>query len=778
MWEKDLELSRSTQDSGERPATEEVISGDTPIEFNGSENDTSFSSDEPDFLLENSETLPETADEPIVGNTNSSIQGNIQPAINTGKGKAKPSKVKKPKEKRAGAITNDKVSFLSSIKVKLFVAFLLPIFLFIIAGIMIYSKCSSSLVENCEASTYTTLTTLNEYFESGFEAAGLIGTRLSVNSATSDAFSGTPTDAQVNACKVAVSNEATADYLVANITIIGDGFQSVSTDGLKKESAYKAFADSAAGQYVAQSENDFVWISSHPELDEAIGYDSEDYALSGVMKFKNRYNKFAGYIIIDIQASYVQNILDNADFGDGSYVGLITDSGDEVISGSTDFSFYGQDFYQEIAAAGESGSSDIHFNGDNYLFVYTPLTSANAIVCALVPESYVLAGVKTIQFYLIAAIVICAVTALLIGNLIANSIGKAIVIVNKTLKKTSNGDLTSILALNRKDEFKALSFNISNMVSSMKNLIQKMTHVSGALSQSAVMVGDNAQTLLDVTKNITDAVGYIDDGISQQSSDTENCLHQMADLAGKINVVQENTAEINELTATAQTAIDDGIVIVSELGNRVQDTTHITKEIIKEINELTEDSMAINGIIGTIEEIAEETNLLALNASIEAARAGDAGRGFAVVSDNIRKFAERSSDAASQISSIIGKLQERMQHTITTAGKAEDIVTSQEHSLNSTVDVFNQIKDHVGVLAEDISSISDSIKGIEVAKNDTMLAIESISATSNQTEAAASELNKSVEKQLHSVEELNEAVKKLQDNALDLDSSVSIFKIE
>ena len=83
--------------------------------------------------------------------------------------------------KPATPITNDSVSFLNSIKVKLFMAFLVPITLFIITGILIYSKCSNTLIENSETSTYTTLSTLNEYFESGFEAVSLIATRLSVN---------------------------------------------------------------------------------------------------------------------------------------------------------------------------------------------------------------------------------------------------------------------------------------------------------------------------------------------------------------------------------------------------------------------------------------------------------------------------------------------------------------------------------------------------------------------------------------------------------------------
>ena len=686
--------------------------------------------------------------------------------------------LKSKNEKESEPITNDKVNFLSSIKVKLFVAFLVPIILFVITGILIYTKCSNTLISNSETSTYTTLSTLNEYFESGFDAASLIATRLSVNETVMNAYSLGATTTMVNDAKVAVATEATADYLVAYITIIGDGYDTASSKGVLTGEAYKAFFDSPSGQIVAASDARITWIGSHPEMDEVLGYETDAYALSGVMPFTNRFNKPAGYIIVDIKTEYVADILANAHFGEGSIVGLVNSDGTENTSGDEEFTFYSQDFYQTALATGVAGNMDLKYNKEAYSYVYTPVESTGGMVCALVPKDNILAGVTTIQIYLIVAILVCAAFALTLGNLIANNISNAIVLVNKTLKQTSSGDLTSTLNLNRKDEFKALSFNLTNMIVSMKNLIRKMTHVSGTLSESAGTVSDNAQLLFDVTKNITEAVGYIDDGISQQSNDTESCLNQMADLASKINVVQQNVSEIDNITATTKSAVSDGMIIVTDLSSHVSDTTNVTKEIIEEINVLNQETLSINEIIETIEDIAEETDLLSLNASIEAARAGEAGRGFAVVADNIRKFADRSNEAAGEIRKIVGALQGRMSHTIKTAGKASEIVTQQEASLNSTINIFSQIKDHVETLSSDLENINVSIEGMELAKNDTMLAIESISATSNETEAAANELSRSVEKQLHSVEELNDAVKHLQENALDLDTSVSIFKIE
>lgn len=692
---------------------------------------------------------------------------------------------RKPQPKKTGnsrKAAKDKGMGLRGIQVKLIGAFMIPVILFVIIGFMIYSKCSTTLNSTYEASANTSVGTLEEYLGLGFENIELMATRLSINSAITSYYTGSEvkSESMLMDTKVALSNESTADKFIDHIIVCAKSGTACSEKGAIRGDVYNAFVESEEGKNV-ESEIGMgsMWISSHPAIDEVTGYDSDEYALSLVTVLKNNSNKSVGYIIIDVKTSFIQDILDNAQISDNSIKGFVLEDGSQVLSRDSDIKFTDTDFYQE-ALAGENlqGSKEVSYEGADYLFTYSRIEGTNMLVCAMVPQKEIMAGAQAILRYTLIAVAICAVIAIVVGSVLASGISKAIRKVNRVLKKTSDGDLTGQISMKRKDEFNVLSSSITNMIGSMKDLILKMTNVSGHVSDSAVQVGTNSEVLLEVTKNITEAVDYINSGISQQAQDTESCLEQMNGLAERINVVHENTDEISEIAQEAQGAIENGMVIVANLGEKVQGTTEVTETIIREIRELNKESIAINSIIGTINEIAEQTNLLSLNASIEAARAGEAGRGFAVVSEEIRKLAEQSGNAGNQIGEIINHIQERLAATIETAGLAGESVAFQTEALNNTVDVFKNISQQVSKLAEDVEKITQSVGGIEQAKEDTMNAIESISTTSNQTESASEELARSTEKQLQAVEVLNDAVKRLQMDAEDLDTSVSIFKVQ
>ena len=608
---------------------------------------------------------------------------------------------------------------IKSIKRKIIAAFLVPICLFVGVSIVIYSVSMNGLLKNTESLTKTSVETLKEYFELGFENVGLSATRMSVNKSIVAYFGGVYGETNEIDAKNAIINEAVADKYINSIVIFSNSQENAisNTQVLKNKNVYETFVNSSAGKYVKENiKNGICYIPEHKELDILTGVSSSNYCMSYVKELRNSSNKPIGYIVIDIKTDFVQNIIDNAKVGNGSIVGFVTDKDVELISGHDNFEFRKQAFFKNLKSA---GSKRVSVNGKAYLFVYNTISASGVTVCALMPSKAITHEATVIGVHTIVAIVISTMIAVFVGSIIAKGISKSISQVNKLMETTSKGDLTGKLEIKREDEFKLLSNSIDDMIQSMKDLIRKTNSLSMQVKTSADKVDENSDIVYNSAKDISQSIEDIEQGLEAQSQDTENCL-----------------------------------------------------------TELNRESREINTIIGTINEISEETNLLSLNASIEAARAGDAGRGFAVVSDEIRKLAEQSNEAGIEITRIIGQIQERLKKTIATAQRADEIVISQSDALGTTVQVFEDIKESFETLADNMTAISNSIKKMEHAKNDTLDSITNISATSQETESSSVELSRNAGAQMDAFNALNEEVKLLKEKAQELDTTISIFKIE
>ena len=149
-------------------------------------------------------------------------------------------------------------------------------------------------------------------------------------------------------------------------------------------------------------------------------------------------------------------------------------------------------------------------------------------------------------------------------------------------------------------------------------------------------------------------------------------------------------------------------------------TANITRNVIQSIQELEEKSKSISNIVSAINDIAEQTNLLSLNASIEAARAGDAGRGFSVVAEEIRKLADQCLASSSQISSIVDEIVSKTGEVVNIARQAEDAVSSQSSVVEDTTNSFKQIDQLVAQLIQALQTISNNVQEMNCARNETL----------------------------------------------------------
>lgn len=283
--------------------------------------------------------------------------------------------------------------------------------------------------------------------------------------------------------------------------------------------------------------------------------------------------------------------------------------------------------------------------------------------------------------------------------------------------------------------------------------------------------------MLEATENIFHSIDGIKQGTAQQAEDAQNCTYQMHVLSDKIEEVTAHAKGTEKIASETKGVVSEGIIIVDALSNKTDHITNMTHTIVDDIVRLKEQSEGIYNIVDVINEISEQTNLLSLNASIEAARAGKEGRGFTVVAGEIRKLANQSINAASDIRDIINKIEEQTNITVKSAQKTEKMVESQKKALEDTVHVFHSINQKVISLTNQIDLISIGVDNMTESKNDTLSAIGSIAAISEETAATTEQISETGQVQINFAHELTDITQKLNDTVIALKDNLDSFNI-
>lgn len=677
---------------------------------------------------------------------------------------------------------------LLNIRVKLFIGLLVPVVLLGIYGWKSYQMSENAIIHNYEISSAGTLNAVSDYLgfgmniidEKTMELIAKPDIRVYFNKKEGDTADIMGTLNQQNSIQSDIGLSKDTNSFIAGVHLLGVNGKGISTAAPISKTLYAAFIDSPEAKLLEDKAVQSVWVGSHTGLDEQlvdgdVKYTTNDYAMSIIRKM----NTNNGFVVIDVSKQQVLDMFAKYDLGEGSIVGLVNNDGREVLTGTEEEKVFSNlPKFAEIASGVEpSGYFYDTYNNEEYLFLYSKGINTNIVLCALIPKSTILNQVEDIKKLNVTFVVVACIFAALMIIFIAGGVSIAISSLMKSISQASKGDLTTQFFSKSNDEFRVLSDGIANMMKSMRNLIGEVQEVGSKVSSSAGSMSDTSEEVLVAAKDISQTIDDIEKGVVQQAGDTEQCLLQMSGLSEQINHVYNNTSEIEMIADNTKVIAGEGIVIVNELNEKSKATADITHNVIAKIQEFEVQSKNIAGFVTIINEIASQTNLLSLNASIEAARAGDAGRGFAVVADEIRKLADQSVQAANQIHNIVQEITAKTKDTINTAKQAESIVASQTEALNKTVQVFDFINDHVNDLANNLNNISIGIKKIETAKSDTMDAIQNISAVSEETAAASQEVSATALNQIDSVERLRIAAFELANDAKIMEESIKVFKI-
>ena len=676
---------------------------------------------------------------------------------------------------------------MNKIRNKLILAFFVPVFLIIALGIISYVSASQGLINSYESlarsSTQGKADLLDNNLKTLIKTADILVENEVVIKYFSDFYKNNATEQSSRWSEITslVSKEILSQDFISNIYILTQKGEHFSGNGTSfSDFDYNKFMQEE-GMLLAKSTSGRAWIGEHPYLDQMAGSKKNDYAISYLGVINNFIDQPMGCLVINVATKSIQEIISNTDMPTGSFVALITSDGREVFTEhmNVDFNLSEQPFFQSINESMASDFSDyVKLKGKEYLFTYTKIGETGNAICTFVPKTEILAKANELKNITICMIIFAALIAIVLGGFIANGYGKTLNGVNLVLHQVEKGDLSSITKVKRNDEFRTLGKSINDVIKSMGKLIRQMKSSSVTVSQSAFMLSDNSSILVSATESIVQAIQDIENGVIQQAEDAETGLMQMNDLVERVNDLYDRTQNIEQIANNTSELVQNGMSSVDNLSLKANDTKEVTQTVIEDIEKLEIEIRAISVILETMSGIADQTNLLSLNASIEAAKAGEFGRGFSVVAYEIRKLAEQSINASSEIARIIAKINGQTKLTVKSAKHAESIVSSQDVALSQTISVFEDINRHVGDLTENLNNMVNNVNGIEKAKNDTFKSIESISATTQETAAASEELNVSATNQLQTVNALNVIVEQLKEDSELLMDAVSIFHID
>ena len=662
--------------------------------------------------------------------------------------------------------------YLTTIRAKLILSFLIPIAFILLLGIVSFNKAAEGIRSSYENSTEQTIKMTSKYLQLGIETLEAVSTQYVSEKEKQQYVVGYYSDDIVkntsiyNNIKSDLTRKEKTDNFISQIYILTDKAKLVSTKEITEQNICAGFYETDIGIEINSNRSKIFWLGQNEFLDEKLGVDAQEYSLRLVRNFGTSDT----FLVFDMDMNIVRDILKSVEFDRTGILALVTSDGKEIFSDEQDKNnksvFFNQEFYKKIAVSEDkNGAFYVDYQDKQQLFMYSKVGDSGTTICALIPRSTILSKADSIRQITVIIVIIACIVAVFTGFTISYGIDKTIKHIISKLQKASNGDLTVVFKTNRRDEFRILIEEINNTFSNMRGLISQVKILSEDASKESADVAKTSEVFVQTTEDINLAMKEIEQGVMQQAKDAEKCLLQMDHLSQKILLMSDNTKEVNKIAVETKNTIGLGTIITKKLNDQTKSTLDITSNIVEEIENLAEKSMRINSIINIINEISNQTNLLSLNASIEAARAGDAGKGFAVVAEEIRNLSEQIKRQINDIKSIIINIQDSTKRLTITAKEAGNVMELQNTAVEDTTDSYYLINSSVDNLMVYFRNITNDVNGIEEAKNSTLEAIENISAVLEEIAASTDDVSQTASNQLQSVEQLHKSSSYLSDKS-------------
>ncbi|MBR2216343.1 MAG: methyl-accepting chemotaxis protein [Selenomonadaceae bacterium] len=523
---------------------------------------------------------------------------------------------------------------------------------------------------------------------------------------------------------------------------------------------------------------------SSPVISQATG----KIIVNSIALAKNDQGQNVGMVLAAIYVDAVTDKVRELKLGEDGYSLLVSKDGTYIVNPNEEFIMkkkISEEEDKSLRELGEkmlSGTGGVFRftaqNGEDLIAFYNPITATGWGMATIANEATLFAPVTT-ALHIMIGISLVLLVVISLGILFSvNRIMRPMAVMMDELKLLAAGDF-------RQRPAKVTSSNEMGILSAA------VRDMRGGVNKTMQTVLDSSQTLSAAAEELNATTGQSAEASNQVASSIVNVAQGTAEQLDAVNratgavealntTIQQIASQADDASARGQEAAEvarDGGETLGQVIEQIKQIEHSTLQSTDVVTALGERSNEIGQIVGTISGIAEQTNLLALNAAIEAARAGEAGRGFAVVADEVRKLAESSQEAAQQIAGLIKTIQKDTEDAVSGMQAGSEEVRRGTQNIVAMGESFRKILAIVESVSREIQSISYSIRGMADNGAEIVVHVRTIGDASRKAAEEAETVSAATEEQSASVQEIAHASQSLAQMATELQNEVQKFKL-
>lgn len=416
------------------------------------------------------------------------------------------------------------------------------------------------------------------------------------------------------------------------------------------------------------------------------------------------------------------------------------------------------------------------FNGTTKYSAYTILNNENILVLTA-DESEALAGITTVTGVAVGIIAIVVIIAIIISFIMGRRLMRPLVKVSTIIEDVANGNIEADFSVVKEsnDEIGLIIEKMKELTQSLGSIVGKIRNSSDTMSSNSYELNDTSSQTLAANNEISKAVEDVAEGSTGMAASISKINENLLEMSNETKDINASVDEIKNQTV----AVQDSSKIMNDKIKSMQDSSHKMDEgisaISKRIETVNTTVDKVSNIVSVIEEISSETNLLSLNASIEAARAGDAGKGFAVVAQEIRVLSDNTNTELENIKQIISSLVEECRYCVQASGTIVEDNAKQKEEIKAVLDEFGSLDEQIQKTAEKADEIEELVTAMIELNDDITKSSNSLTDVSAANAAATEEMNANIEELNAMMHGVSEMAGHMNDESDGLKKALSFF---